>query len=308
MKLFTRLSQFLLSVSLISSLEGGNCANPYCNKQEDPTRMDINFYLQTLQDKGIGYPTGYSTAAAQLFPGRDPEVQKLYFIDARAHYFNDNRWAANLGFGARGYSRCLDKVVGVNLFYDFRQIHDEYHQVGLGLEFLGRCFDVRANGYLPVATTTMFGNRHHYDYPDGFFASCQGVNRALWGADAELSTSLANWSCFCRFPCGIDPYVGIGPYYYNNRNNNNGFCGGKARVGANIGKRTTVEVRGSYDNVYGTIVQGFISFNFSLGPEPIPRTPSCCYDPYIDSLLTSPIQRNEIIVESKRCCRWSKNF
>jgi hypothetical protein len=270
--------------------------------------MDVETYLQTLQLGGVGYDTGYTTLAFQLFPNVQPAAQSLYFIDARFHYFNDNKWAANLGFAVRSYKECWDAVLGINAFYDFRQIHDEFHQVGVGLEMLGRRFDLRVNGYLPIAQTTFFGHTHNYNYPGGYFASCTGINRALVGGDAEICTSF--WRCGCRSWCGsqIDPYIGIGPYYYTQRNQKNPFWGAKARIGVNVGRRCTVEVRGSHDKFFGTLIQGFISFNFTLGPKQIPYSPGCCYDPCVDAQLHSPIQRQEIIAESKPCCCWSSNF
>lgn len=298
----------LTLLSPLISLGANGCVNPYCDNREESSEMFVEGYLQTLQDKGIGYYSGYSTAAFQLFPNFTSPAKSLYFIDARVHYFNDNRWAANLGFATRWYSRKQDKVLGLNVFYDFRQIYNEYHQIGAGLEILSRCYDIRINGYFPIAHTEFFGRKHEYNYPGGYFASCQGVQRALFGADAEFFTSLDRWGCYCSCPRNIDPYIGIGPYFYFQRHDKNQIWGGKARVGANFGDRFTLEARGSYDHFYGAIVQGFFSINFSMGAQPKPYTGSCECDPYFEATLYEPIQRQEIIVDNSKCERWESNF
>ncbi len=295
---------FVSMLSYMATCEAAPCSTPYSCKRELPTHVDIEIYLQTLQTKGLGYPDGYSTVGFQLSPPAADDGFGDYFIDARAHYFNDNKWAANLGFGLRDYFPKVNKIIGINAFYDFRQIYEEYHQVGLGVELLGCQYDIRVNGYLPIASTRFFGKKCDFTYPGGYFLSCQGYRRALPGFDVEIGASLACYSCFSS----LAPYVGIGPYFYHQKNGDSDIWGGKARIGATINKSLMVEARVSCDKVYGTNFQGFFSYTFSLGKQPVSCDQSLCCDPWWESVIHQPIQRQEIIVDSKKCCKWCSNF
>ncbi len=82
-----------------------------------------NAYFKANEGKGIGYRKGY-TSLGLLYNFEDTSNKTIQpYIDARCHYFNDNRWATNLGFGARYFSLTQQNLLGWNIFYDFRQRH-----------------------------------------------------------------------------------------------------------------------------------------------------------------------------------------
>src|SRR5690348_10439786 len=60
--------------------------------------------LRHIENKGIGYKTGYTTLEGFLAKDWDRFVP---FIDARGHIFNDGKWAANAGIGFRSLTNWL---------------------------------------------------------------------------------------------------------------------------------------------------------------------------------------------------------
>ena len=76
--------------------------------------------LRYRDPRGVGYNTGYTTLELFLTPNWDSNVQP--FVDLRGHIFNDGKWAANAGLGARG-AWLKDVIFGLNTYYDFRDAH-----------------------------------------------------------------------------------------------------------------------------------------------------------------------------------------
>jgi len=64
---------------------------------------------------------------------------------------DDVLFSANIGGGYRYYVEEMDRIFGVNAFYDYRDtgLHS-FNQIGVGIETLGTCLDFRANGYFVV--------------------------------------------------------------------------------------------------------------------------------------------------------------
>lgn len=268
-----------------------------------PSNVNVQTYLRANEGKGIGYKKGYTSLGALLnFRGFQNKLIQS-FIDARCHYFNDNRWATNLGIGVRYLSPSLRKVFGCSVFYDFRQRHKGYHQVGLGLEMLGCHYDIRLNGYLPIGNNIGFSKPCKSTYPGGYFSICQTYEKALHGCDAEIETSLKRWT---NYPC-FDPYFALGPYYYHQDCGCN-IAGGKLRLGFNYLDCITIEVRASYDSIFRTCVQGILSVNIPWGKQQTSICQNECPNIIWQRIIDHPVQRQEIIVESKKQYRWKINY
>ena len=102
--------------------------------------------VRHIENKGVGYNTGYSTLEAFFAPYA---LSVTPFLDLRGHVFDDGKFAANAGIGIRGVTG--NRIYGVNTYYDYRNTsRQHYNQVSLGLESLGIRRDFRLNGYLPV--------------------------------------------------------------------------------------------------------------------------------------------------------------
>jgi hypothetical protein len=205
-----------------------------------------------IEPKGIGYKEGY-TSVGLFFAWPQKNSNWTLFWDARSHVFNQGKIAVNNGLGVR--YRWKTRLYGLNSYYDFRQSHASYNQVSFGLESLGKRWDFRVNGYLPLGrkektyNTTFIGIQRHFlffSHKREFVLSC---------VQAEASIHIDE----IRAPCSFS----MGPYWMNGQGQN--VWGGEAcftldffnymRVGGNV----------SYDNLFKWVGQGRLGFIFPFG-------------------------------------------
>ena len=83
------------------------------------------------------------------------------FADGRAYRFEDDQWGASAGIGFRGFT-CDGRIFGANFYYDYLEGTNNgyFNRLGVGLEWLGPCWDLRVNGYLPVGDETQVINMY----------------------------------------------------------------------------------------------------------------------------------------------------
>ena len=120
--------------------------------------------------------------------------------------------AANTGLGLRWLQEDYGIVWGINAFYDYyRTSQRNYHQVTVGLEALGECWELHVNGYLPVGDKKT--NIYKFEYEDlapTLFLMKAKEQLALAGIDAEFDYHFYEGEDFSL-------YAGAGPYYYRGR-------------------------------------------------------------------------------------------
>lgn len=277
--------------------------------------------LRYRDPRGVGYNTGYTTLELFLTPNWQHDVQP--FVDLRGHVFNDGKWAANAGLGAR--TPIKQGILGVNAYYDFRDASGiSPNQVGVGLEGLSQWADIRINGSYPFSSKTNVS------------APCFGGfsgNDAV--ADQEITAALPRIYGEVGAPVGwvfgeVDLYVGLGSYYLFSRDIEEetlgNAWGGKARISLKPYDALRLEGEITWDRIYGTRPQGAITVSLPLGPSNR-RTKGAsftknyagrCYDPALQlARMTQPVYRDEIIpVEEKdhrfaindTCCPSSKIY
>ncbi|AKL98235.1 hypothetical protein Epro_0856 [Endomicrobium proavitum] len=131
--------------------------------------------------------------------------------------FASNAHETNLGLGFRQYLNILETgaIVGANLYYDIRnsEAGNSFQQAGVGVEFLSRWIDFRANGYIPFANTRYYTGKI-YDIPLGHhIAATYGYESSMKGFDGEIGFKIP-------FPeiLGELKIFG-GGYYYQTQNN-----------------------------------------------------------------------------------------
>ena len=292
----------------------GEDADSLCDYYDDrhyvacPVTGDV--WIQYTAGKGIGYPTGYTSAGLFYAPPflRCDRLQP--FVDVRVHILDNARRAVNAGLGARYLLPSFNQVIGLNVYYDFREakrVRHDFNQIGVGFEMFGCLFDFTANGYFPVGEKTRKGCKHVYDFPGGFHSTCREQQTALTGGDFEFLTSLCRWDCYfpCLDCCCFDPYVGLGGYFYD------GDCckcrdvnGVRARGGIGLCDWLNLEVRVTHDSVFKTLVQGIFTLSYPLCiPASNCCETTCCYD----YRYLRPVERQEIIpVENS--CRFKANW
>jgi hypothetical protein len=262
------------------------------HKEERNCPNGKNHYRTTIrhiESGGIGYKDGYTTLEA--FLSSDPSQWKITpFLDVRGHVFNNGKWAANAGVGLRALWR--NRAYGINTYYDYRNAgHFHSNQVGIGLETLGKLFDFRINGYLPVgakisdpydATFEAFSGHH--------MLVSQKYQSAMKGADAEFGFHFGKSKSF-------DFYATAGPYYFIGKLAPTTW-GGKAKISGTFKEMLTLEISDSYDRTFHNKFQGQISLNFSLGPKSKVKAQgrTCNVANTLNDRMLQPVGRQEIIV------------
>ena len=154
--------------------------------EEGPQPMRIA--AKHIEPGGIGYNQGYTTLEGFFSPIKPLGDAWVPFLDLRGHIFNDGRPAANAGMGVR-YVAC-SRVWGLNTYYDYRRTNRQhYNQIAGGLESLGRVWDFRINGYLPVETSAFWGS--DFDHFRKHYAFLSGKKEfALKGGNAEAAAHI----------------------------------------------------------------------------------------------------------------------
>ncbi len=95
---------------------------------------------------GVGYHEGFTTFQGMIPLFQRPE-RSLFFADLRGLVSDDTLLGANAGAGYRFFSPELNRVFGVNAYYDNRDTGlTTFNQASVGFETLGCCWDFRANG------------------------------------------------------------------------------------------------------------------------------------------------------------------
>lgn len=225
-------------------------------------------------------------------------------IDLRGHCFNNGKLAANLGIGVRYVSKS-HQIYGLNTFFDYRETkwNDHLQQVGVGIEALGEILDFRSNGYFPIGDKTIHSPASKFRF-DQYVGIRRRFRKAAWGADIEFGKWIKSSKS-----CHYNVYSAVGAYYFSTKSRPQDAWGVEARIKAGLGKYFILEVRGGYDPVYNGSVQVSLSLKNLI---PYHHSSSADRTSYGDlcwkNLLYQPIQRQEIIVEAPKVCRWKTNW
>lgn len=244
-----------------------------------------SFTFKHIESGGVGYDMGYTTFQA-FFSANPSWGWASPFLDARAHVFDNGKWATNAGIGARRIFG--DRIYGLNAYYDYRGTkHLTYNQIGVGFETLGSWIDARINGYLPLGKKVSAGYDARFDSFSGHsMILAEKREFAMKGLDAEVGFHIgkcSSWNC----------YAATGPYYYHGSLGENAW-GGKVRFSVNYQQYASFEVIESYDNVFHNNIQGRIAFSFPLGPKSSSERSS--YSKKLRCRMAQPPARSEIVV------------
>lgn len=262
---------------------------------ERPSRLSIRH----IERGGIGYNQGYTTFEGFFAPDPSYPSALLPFLDVRAHIFDDGKAAANAGLGLRKIIG--QRVYGLNAYYDYRKSHNiHYNQVGFGLETLGKRWDFRINGYLPVGRKTPSAYATKFaEFSGNRLMLLQKYKFAMKGFNAELGVHFGKSRL-------LDFYAAAGPYYLRGKNGPH-IWGGKVRLLCKIKEYLTLELSNSYDKMFKDRFQGQITLTIPFGRGSDVQTDDCtpCAPSNILlSRMVQPVERQEIIIEG---CRKRKN-
>lgn len=235
--------------------------------------------LRYRTPKGVGYDKGYASIDYFLcHQWGNPEL----LFNARGHVFNDGNVAGNIGLGYRHGIKEEKYLLGANLFYDFRNSKPLFaNQAGLGFEFLSRNFDVRLNGYMPVGKKNELKIKLFDQFDDSSIIIQEKLLSALPSTEIEFGAAPTSYL-----------YVAAGSYYLFKPASADirlgDAFGAKARASINLGRYCTLGGAITYDSIFKTRGQGYLSFNIPLGSKPKQKEGG-------RDLRHLPISRNEII-------------
>lgn len=268
--------------------------------------------------RGYGDDPGHGTFGTFLSAPMGNEW--LPFVDVQAHILGNGFWAVNAGLGMRWLNPCSGRILGANIFYDYRQMrhsqhknghhrddfhfchdrkHTEFNQVGFGLESLGPCWDARFNAYFPFGNESIHSRPHIFDdYVGNYVMICREFQQAMKGFDLEFG-----YHPFCF--CGLDFYSAIGTYYFAQHGKH--AWGVITRLLVQYGNYLSVECRSTYDNLFHSKTQAV--FNLVIPFELFASTccgwcerSPCAY------LISQPVHRNDLIIVTDPECCWEWNF
>lgn len=259
-----------------------------------------HFYADYVFGRGLGFSEGYSTLGFFMAPGF--KGNWIPFLDFKGHLFNDGKWAANGGAGARYYIDYLDVFFGVNAFYDYRRYQKEnFNEGGFGIELLGNWCAFRSNGYITFGRDQKILGYSFHRFLGNQAEYYEHAYLSMWGVDAELEGRLLSYR-------GAEFELAAGPYYYKtNSTFDKDMVGGRVRATLQYNNILYATATTTFDRIFDWRWQGEVGFNIPFGPKLKKKTSSeknycslCSNDAAILRRASAPVQRQEIIVISKQ--------
>ncbi len=208
-----------------------------------------------------------------------PDESGLSFLQANGTFSEGSVYGANVGLVTRYQDPNSYWFFGSGLWYDYESnLDQDLHQVGVSLEALSRSIEVRANGYLPIGTTSTF---------EAVTPQISGMNiltgydtLALAGADIEG---------------GVRPFeipelwFFLGYYFYTDQDNileDDPLEGLRGRVELRPNRNLTLGVTVSQDDVYDTQVFASATLAYRSIADFWSPPGSCNADPQFTQLVT----------------------
>lgn len=211
----------------------------------------------------------------------------LFFADIRGFRGSNDTWGGNFGGGYRRYLPRIDRILGVNAYFDYDTSSGAtFRQVGFGAEWLGSDYDVRANAYLPTGDSAAQLGLVNLDGTQKFIGHYLFVDQqrtianALHGFDAEIGIPLPG-----RLARRHDVRVFGGGYWYEGTYIS-AFGGWRTRIQANLIPSIAMNLEISHDEQFKTNVVFGGSWRYG-GFRQSPDQPKTQYD-----RMTTPVIRN----------------
>lgn len=242
----------------------------------------------------VGIHGNYGTLGFYTYLPTSVSPNWYWTAELDLHILKHKNLATNAGGGFRYLSPDQSKLLGANVFYDYREnFCHSFHQLGVGCEYLSCLFDCIANYYIPLATTEKKVNAEVFDdYIGDYFARMTDEDQTFTGFNLELGKR-----CCLGGSLLINP--AFGPYYFSNLNH--GFWGWKFRTSFELNSMLGFEVDVTRDRIFKTRTEVILSLELPL-QEFCQRAYSACYD-----LLNYKIHRFRIIPLT-RCSDWLWNW
>lgn len=265
-----------------------------------PKRLTIRHIWGHQEKAWIPLATNFTTV--ELFCATNYRAGHIYpFLDLKAHRFDNNVYATNLGMGGRfvpGYSSDFCEILGFNAYYDYRKGSiGYYNQFGIGMEILGKRWDFRSNAYAP------FGKKKHImscifnNYIGDYYAIRKDIESVSYSFSGEIGYLFINEKNYSL-------YGAAGPYFLARGKCCTSTAGIEGRIRPQYKDCFALDLSARYDDLFGTIWQ--IEFMFNL---PLYRMLNKSERPcgLMDWQIYQSVQRFEVMPLQKRRC-WEANF
>ena len=166
-------------------------------------------YVSSCWGDGRSYEEGFQSmgvlGATSTRSGLD-----FLLLDLQMIRIEPGKIAGSYGLAWRKRTSATRDLLGVNIFYDFRNFSNHYfNQMGLGFEYFTCLFDLRMNGYLPLGKKNALYKDQWFEYGDGYLTFIEEFQSAMWGLDFEIGKN------FRRDKWGLCFFAGVGPYFYD---------------------------------------------------------------------------------------------
>jgi hypothetical protein len=253
----------------------------------DRTPRPMRVSVRYTTPRGIGYRPGYTTLEG--FFSQVYQERWVPFLDVRGHVFDDGRLAANAGLGCRYLADT--RVWGFNAYYDYRKMsHQHYNQAAAGVESLGKVWDFRLNGYLPVGKKqSHFRHLKFKEFSGHTMYVRARRDSALAGANLEAGVHVDHYEA-------APFYFNAGPYYLHGKGVTT--WGGQLRGAVDLcDQYLRLEANVSYDHFFRWIGQAQMSVNVSFGKRVRLRKSdcSCRCETALYARTEQRVDRNEIV-------------
>jgi len=252
-----------------------------------------------LFGQGIGYCNGYTSLAAFFAPNYPPKPT-FPFLDIRGHYFEDDGYAVNVGVGARHLAEEKPWIFGWNGFYDYRGggCNHAFHQIGFGVEAIGRRVGFQLNGYIPLGHKRRLRKCVFDDYQGGYFMINRQYETSFSGFNLAMS-----WMVFEKKLFGMD--ILGGTYFLAGRLSPMAW-GGQVTIQARYSDYVSIGMNVSHDPIFGTLFQGKLEFILPLYRFSSLKNRKSVQG-FSNRVIYQPVKRMEILPLEKRQC-WESNF
>lgn len=214
--------------------------------------------LQVQPRVGVDYTTdGGAYPALGSFEAFAPiwqtEGDALGFVEGRIVLNQDDTTAGGLLLGYRRYNPSVDRIRGGYLGFDLRGTPaTTFYQLSSGYESLGRDWDFRINGYLPLggrdltASTSLLSTTARFQGNQLLLDNRQLVQgeSALGGFDAEAGTRLAHWE--------TGDLQGFGGLYLQGSPDLGNYLGWRLRLAADVTPNFTTGLTLQGDGLFGS--------------------------------------------------------
>jgi hypothetical protein len=268
------------------------------NRYPLPKRITLR-HIEGPRDLTSSYGTNYSTV--EMLIGPEYKLgQFLPMVDLRGHRFDNTKYASNVGFVGRYIPDNFCKIYGANAYWDYRQgSWGGFHQLGVGIEVLGRRWDFRANGYIPLKTTERIKTCVFDDYIGDYVITRRKIEFVSYGYNAEVGYLAVRSDKFLL-------YGAASLYYLSGRGISTDTRGGKFRIRPQYKDYIAIDLSVSYDNIFRAVYQAEVLFTI-----PLYHIASHKYEKnrcgLTDRQIYQPVERYEIMPIGKKCC-WKTNF